>query len=123
VAFGVVRGHPFRVDHAELERSFVKLIQGKDSDAPNYFAMTIFFDWGDMDKKTGKLGTYAIMRASSISEAWNEGGELKTTRHEKADYAVKLQFGTASKGLRPGYIILRFPDRSYLEGYFYAKEY
>ena len=123
MAVGAINKRSFRVERAEMERSFVKLVQGKDSDAPNYSALTIFFDWGDMDKKTGKVGTYPIMRAGSISQAWNEGGQLKTLRHEKKDYAIKLQFGNESKGYRPGYIILRFPDKSYLEGYFYAKEY
>lgn len=78
------------------------------------------------DKPDGKT-FYAVPGTDNhtLHATWNPREEVKGLKSEFfSDYGMRIVFKQRDQRNRiPGYVMIRLPDRSYLQGYFYAREF
>lgn len=128
-AAGKVHGQPFVVQGAEMtSNNIITLRQGSDFFADREITIFVFGAKGALDGQTILLknGEHEGPLDCHVHLGWKVPG--KDLPEHKSYFGsegigMKLTFGQRKDGLLPGYILLRMPDaqKSYLEGYFYAR--
>lgn len=128
-AAGKVHGQPFLVQGAEMTgNNILTLRQGNDFFADREITVFVFGAKGALDGQTILLknGEHEGPLDCHVHLGWKVPG--KDLPEHKSYFGsegigMKLTFGKRKEGLLPGYILLRMPDpqKSYLEGYFYAR--
>lgn len=126
-AAGNLHGQPFKVVGAEYS-SFMKTLTLKETnDMFSDREVKIFLGVDDpsMAGKQFLVTTNSdSFHSPNVQIMWKRvGRENPSQMYSASDgYGMRLQFGTPAKGLLPGYIVLRLPDKSSVEGYFYATQ-
>jgi hypothetical protein len=123
-AYGALRGQPFRVTRA-VYSTFIgrlDLKQGADDFFPDQEVSIMTFE------QSSPAGHSFIVSSKSddfkdpqINILWKKGEKTSSASYSGRErYGMRLQFSQMKNGMVPGYIVLRLPDKSYVEGYFYA---
>ncbi|MBY0548891.1 MAG: hypothetical protein K2W95_16585 [Candidatus Obscuribacterales bacterium] len=126
-AAGNLHGQPFKVVGAEYS-SFMKTLTLKETnDMFSDREVKIFLGTDDpsMAGKQFLVTTNSdSFHSPNVQIMWKRVGKENPSQMYSASdgYGMRLQFGTPAKGLLPGYIVLRLPDKSSVEGYFYAAQ-
>lgn len=126
-AAGQLHGQAFKVASAEYS-SFMKSLTLTDS--TDMFADRRVQIWLGVDDPNVAGKQFLVTTNSdsfhspNVQIGWKRVAKENPSQMYSASdgYGMRLQFGTPQKGLLPGYIVLRLPDKSFEEGYFYAKQ-
>lgn len=126
-AAGQLHGQVFKVVSAEYSSTMKSLTLTDGADVFADRRVQIWLDT-DLDHLAGKQ--FLVTKNSDSFHSPNVQIEWKRVAKESPSqmygasdgYGMRLQFSTPQKGLLPGYIVLRLPDKSFVEGYFYAKQ-
>lgn len=126
-AAGNLHGQQFKVVGAEYS-SFMKTLTLKETN--EMFADRQVQIWLGIDDPNVAGKQFLVTTNSdsfhspSLQVNWKRVGKENPSQMYTASdgFGMRLQFGTPQKGLLPGYIVLRLPDKSSVEGYFYATQ-
>lgn len=126
-AAGNLHGQPFKVVSAEYS-SFMKTLTLKETNEMFSDREVKIFLGTDDPNMAGKQFLVTTnsdsFHSPNVQIMWKRVGKENPSQMYSASdgYGMRLQFGTPAKGLLPGYIVLRLPDKSSVEGYFYAAQ-
>lgn len=126
-AAGNIHGQPFKVVGAEYS-SFMKTLTLKETNdmfSDRQVMIQLHVDDANVQGKEFAVNKNSdSFHSPTVQIFWKRVGKENPSQLYSASdgYGMRLQFGTAAKGLLPGYIVLRLPDKTSVEGYFYAKQ-
>jgi hypothetical protein len=122
---GMIKGRPFSLQSASIEKDILKLRQGSGFFASESVTIFLFNDHTLPENKTWEITPETGFSSPHIHINWKESAQSGVPSSDAlmSDYDMKLSFGQARNGILPGKISLTLPDKhqTTLEGSFEAR--